>query len=605
MKPPVLVDQELVVHLYAPLDGPHSATAYRQVKQVWAACAEQLGITEAVAGLPAGQLPESIAELAAEGVIAVRQSPAADRQAVVRRIHDVLNLSVMLAQPAPVGLVEHRGRAAIHLARQRQQKLHRYGWKDFAQMWAQIREPFPSPMLGQVRLHLARTSSGSAPVVAATAELGLSVDLLLPYGNDRASDWWLRGVTTAAGYAVWDTRLGADTNAVREMVLIAPADQDASLSAWAWSDGTANVPPLAIYQLDVARLRFEARLLDAWHRSSSPGDFDQVRAGLNYATAPDETGGDTAELLTALLSRVRAEEARFGELRVRLVRLREAVSVARRNLAAIPGCEPSSDGSGPFAADQALAQWLIEQADHDLTSLDMDIARRLAQAREKAAAELTQLQRADPESRTPGQASRSVPLPANGGTRGEDTDRRRRVFIVHGRDLVLVERFRDLLYRAKLEPLEWQQLVEATGKPTPYLGDVVAIAPHLAQATLVLLTPDDVVELHSGLRQDNDLPHERARSMQARPNVYFELGLALMAYADRTVVVEVGKMRPVGDLAGLNVTRFDGSAKSVRRVLDRLKQAGCPVDYSRSDWLDTGRFSVLAADERNPDSHKP
>jgi Predicted nucleotide-binding protein containing TIR-like domain len=50
------------------------------------------------------------------------------------------------------------------------------------------------------------------------------------------------------------------------------------------------------------------------------------------------------------------------------------------------------------------------------------------------------------------------------------------------------------------------------------------------------------------------------RGVQARPSVLFELGLALKACPDRTVIVEVAHMRPMGDLAGLNVLRFDGSA---------------------------------------------
>ena len=154
----------------------------------------------------------------------------------------------------------------------------------------------------------------------------------------------------------------------------------------------------------------------------------------------------------------------------------------------------------------------------------------------------------------------------------------------------------------RLEPLEWETLVQATGSVAPYLGQVVARAPHLAQATLVLLSPDDIVSLHSDLFQDNDLPHERVRSGQARPNVLFELGLALMAYPERTIVVEAGQMRPVADLAGLNVIRFNGSAVAIKKVLDRLAQAGCPVDYTGTDWIDGTRFACLAAYRRGPDS---
>ncbi len=78
-----------------------------------------------------------------------------------------------------------------------------------------------------------------------------------------------------------------------------------------------------------------------------------------------------------------------------------------------------------------------------------------------------------------------------------------------------------------------------------------------------------------------------------------------MAYPERTVVVEVGLMRPIGDLAGLNVIRFDGSAIAVKKILDRLHGAGCPVKASGTNWLDTGRFASLAAYRRGPGTGDP
>jgi hypothetical protein len=75
-----------------------------------------------------------------------------------------------------------------------------------------------------------------------------------------------------------------------------------------------------------------------------------------------------------------------------------------------------------------------------------------------------------------------------------------------------------------------------------------------------------------------------------------------MACPERTVMVEVGDMRQAGDLAGLNVIRFTGSLPDINRVLDRLAQAGCPVDRSGTDWMDPGRFAGLDAYQRDPGS---
>jgi hypothetical protein len=77
-----------------------------------------------------------------------------------------------------------------------------------------------------------------------------------------------------------------------------------------------------------------------------------------------------------------------------------------------------------------------------------------------------------------------------------------------------------------------------------------------------------------------------------------------MAYPESTVIVEVGNMRPLSDLAGLNVIRFDGSAQAIRKVLSRLEVAGCAVDYSGTDWLDSGRFTGLRAFGRGPGNHR-
>jgi predicted nucleotide-binding protein len=243
-----------------------------------------------------------------------------------------------------------------------------------------------------------------------------------------------------------------------------------------------------------------------------------------------------------------------------------------------------------FATDLSLARYISGQVSSDIGYLQIELNRTkgvrelateaLDQAYEQGSAIRTQTDRAVSESIQPNIA--------------------KRVFVVCGRDGALAESFFDLLYAIGLEPLEWERLVGPTGTTAPSLGEVVRKAPHLAQATLVLLSPDDIVELHPDLRQDNDHPYERALAGQARPNVLFEFGLAFMAYPERTIIVEAGLMRPIADIAGLNVIRFDGSAIAVKKVVDRLKQAGCPADTSGTNWLDLRRFASLSAYHRGP-----
>ncbi|MFF2039455.1 TIR domain-containing protein [Kitasatospora sp. NPDC058170] len=201
--------------------------------------------------------------------------------------------------------------------------------------------------------------------------------------------------------------------------------------------------------------------------------------------------------------------------------------------------------------------------------------------------------------------NRGGPRQAAGRTAGAPeptgTELSRNVFVVHGRDEQVRREMFGLLRRLGLNPLEWEHLVGATGLPSPFIGEVVAHAPTVAGAALVLLTPDDVAVLHDDLRGSAEPAHERLPSGQPRQNVLIELGMVLMAYPERTVIVEFGDVRPASDLAGRNVVRFtaDGNpAYALRKVAQRLEVAGCPVDDRGHDWLDTEPFRDLGAYRR-------
>jgi len=593
-----VVDQELVVHLFAPLEGPHAPQAYAQVKRIWTACREQLGMAgRDTAGLPGGRLPEfrAAGPSAADGILAFQEGHRGARQAVLRRVHDVLNLSVALAQPGPEGKrPPERGRLGSirPVVPPSQRPL---SWADHAALWARASQPRAGALLGEAHVFMARTQPDRAGRVLAAARLGQDLDRLLPYREDRAPGWWRRGITTEAGYALWDTGPAADIGRVREIVLVGPADQDEELSGWAWSDRTPAMPPFARYLMHAAKLRYEAQLLESWHgQAAADQDTDSLVAELSAALSPAPPGPESAALVRSLRDRLRAEESRLVLLDADMARLGQTVSLAQANLAAQPGCRPADGPTGMFAADQSLARYLSGQVDSDRSYLQVELDRAKSM-RELAAEALGQFGQ---HGQSPLAGAVRAQPEAAGGSAAARPDISGRVFVVHGRDSALAKRFFDLLYAVRLQPLEWERLVGPTGTTTPFLGEVVRRAPELAQANLVLLSPDDVVELHSDLVQLNDHPYERERAMQARPNVLFELGLAYMANPRRTILVEVGHMRPIADLAGLNVIRFDGSATAVKKVVDRLTLAGCPVDTSGDGWLDPSRFAGLDAYNR-------
>ena len=168
-----------------------------------------------------------------------------------------------------------------------------------------------------------------------------------------------------------------------------------------------------------------------------------------------------------------------------------------------------------------------------------------------------------------------------------------KVFVVHGRDDKMRVAMFSFLRAIGLQPIEWNQAVQATGSGSPYVGEVLDAAFSEAQAVVVLLTPDDEARLRQRLAQDGDPPHETELSGQARPNVLFEAGMAMGRDPDRTVLVEVGSLRPFSDIGGRHTIRFDGSSPRRQELAERLRTAGCAVKLDGTDWHSAGDFDLV------------
>ena len=184
---------------------------------------------------------------------------------------------------------------------------------------------------------------------------------------------------------------------------------------------------------------------------------------------------------------------------------------------------------------------------------------------------------------------------------------RQTVFVVHGRNEPLRRAMFDFLRSVELKPLEWSQALAETNKPTPYVGEVLDKAFSIARAVVVLMSPDDEARLLKPFRKPDDEHYESALTPQARPNVLFEAGMAMGRYADRTVLVEVGKLRPFSDIGGRHVVRLTNSTESRQGLAKRLETAGCKIDLSGTDWHRVGDFesdiqgAVAASTEVNSD----
>lgn len=173
---------------------------------------------------------------------------------------------------------------------------------------------------------------------------------------------------------------------------------------------------------------------------------------------------------------------------------------------------------------------------------------------------------------------------------------RRTVFVIAGRDNTAIAAVVAFLRALGLRVVEWEQVVARTGLPSPYVGDVVETGLRMADAVVVLLTPDDVVRLRTDLLRDDDGPEERDPRGQARPNVYYEAGFADAIGRDRTVIVEVGRVKAFSDASGRHVVRYDGSPGKRNALAERLRVAGLDVDSSGDDWLAVGNIEGALGD---------
>ncbi len=170
----------------------------------------------------------------------------------------------------------------------------------------------------------------------------------------------------------------------------------------------------------------------------------------------------------------------------------------------------------------------------------------------------------------------------------------RRVFVVHGRNMKARTALFSLLRAFSLEPIEWSQAVAATGEPTPYVGRVLEVAMEMAHAIVVLFTPDDDVLLKREFWEEHEPVYECEMSSQARPNVIFEAGMALGRYPERTLLVQVGNLKPFSDIAGRHLLRLSNSSESRQQLGLRLKSAGSIVNMDGVDWHRAGDFADLA-----------
>lgn len=184
------------------------------------------------------------------------------------------------------------------------------------------------------------------------------------------------------------------------------------------------------------------------------------------------------------------------------------------------------------------------------------------------------------------------PGPAGAMSPAPGAKNARNVFVVHGRNLEVRNSIFRFLRSIGLRPLEWSQAIQLTGKASPFIGEILDVAFSEAQAVVVLMTPDDLALLQEPFRNPHDPPHEAQATGQARPNVLFEAGMAMGRNPERTILVELGTLRPFSDIAGRHTIRLSNSPAARQELAQRLETAGCPIDLTGRDWHTEGDFQI-------------
>lgn len=180
-------------------------------------------------------------------------------------------------------------------------------------------------------------------------------------------------------------------------------------------------------------------------------------------------------------------------------------------------------------------------------------------------------------------------LPARGPSRPIKQTKNNTIFVVHGRDHQLNEDMFTFLRALGLNAVEFSEAINATAGANPNITKIVKGALKRAQGVLVMFSPDEEARLKKKYRSGRDSAKLEG---QSRLNVIFEAGIALGAHPEKTLLLEVGTVRNISDIAGMHIPRLTNDAASRKDLAERLrKKLKLKVNTNGDYWLKVGNFS--------------
>ena len=161
----------------------------------------------------------------------------------------------------------------------------------------------------------------------------------------------------------------------------------------------------------------------------------------------------------------------------------------------------------------------------------------------------------------------------------------RRVFVVFGRDRKLYSAVVRFLRTLKLDPVEWNDALDGTRNASASIKEILDEAFTMAQAVVVLLTPDDEARLRPAFHGPHEPVYETQLTVQPRPNVLFEAGFAMARFPKATILVRFDRTtRLFSDIGGVYLLDLSNDFADREHFVRRLKTCGLDVDDSGTEW---------------------
>lgn len=154
----------------------------------------------------------------------------------------------------------------------------------------------------------------------------------------------------------------------------------------------------------------------------------------------------------------------------------------------------------------------------------------------------------------------------------------KRVFVVYGRNVKAYRSVLTFLQTLGLQPITFVEAKNAVESGSPFVGEIVRKGMDIAQAVIVVFTPDEYASLRPGLRLQTDGVAE-VEHWQARQNVTLEAGMALAINEKRTILLVFGDVALPSDLSGRYYFRASNDPEMRNQLAKALRIAGCDITH--------------------------